>query len=151
MPQRTFYDTLAKVRGRLRDALSPPKEDDDDFLRRLDEELAAKAVSRAEAPEPPPDKSAPSPRESREDRIAGVIGGIDDLVAEPEDTEKREHNEPVERFRRDPEARPRTISMREALDWQAKLDPPAPRRELPRDPAGYMPLRPSKRPHPSNR
>ena len=151
MPQRTFYDTLAKVRGRLRDALSPPKEDDDDFLRRLDEELAAEAVSRAEAPEPPPDKPAPSPRESREDRIAGVIRGIDDLVAEPEDTEKREHNEPVERFRRDLEARPRTISMREALDWQAKLDPPARPRELPRDPAGYMPLRPSKRPHPSNR
>jgi hypothetical protein len=150
MPQRSYYDMLARVRRRLQAGLSPP-DNDDTFLRELDEELAAEAASRVEAPEPPaPDKPEPPPSENREDRIARVVREIEALAAEHEESEQRERDELVERFRRELD-RPKTIPMREALDRQRRLDPPAPRRELPRDPAGYMPLRPSKRPHPSNR
>ncbi len=124
----------------------------DTFLRELDAELAAEAASRVEAPDPtpPPDKPAPPPTESREDRIARVIREIDAMAAKHEDAQQRERNELVERYRRELKARPQFILMREALDKQPRLDPPAPRREPPRDPAGYMPLGPSRRPHPRN-
>jgi hypothetical protein len=142
VPQRTFYDSLCRVRRRLRDVVAPP-ETDDTFLRELDAELAAKEASQTEAPEPtpPPDKPEAPTDESSEDVLARVVEDTDALAAEHEDSEQRERGALVEEFRREVEDRPRTISMREALDWQRRLDPPAPRRELPRDPGGYLPDR----------
>jgi hypothetical protein len=139
---------LARVRRRLQAVLGPP-DTDDVFLRELDEDLAAEAASPPEPP--PPDKPAAPPSESREHQIARVVREIDALAAEHEDSEQRRLDELPEQYGRELAARPRMIPMREALDRQRSLDPPARPRELPRDPAGYMPLPPSRRPHPSNR
>jgi hypothetical protein len=134
------------VRERLRGVVAEPERDP--FLENLERELEAKE---AEDPAPIPalDQPVPPESESSEDVLARVIADAD--AAEPEDAKQREHEALVQEYVRELKARPKTIPLRDRLDMERRLDPPARRQDPPRDPAGYLALRPFKRDHPSNR
>jgi hypothetical protein len=139
LPQRTFYETLARVRQRLQAAIGPPEEDDR-FLRELAEKEDAGVE---EARSSPADKTAvpPEPLETQEQRMDRVVREIEALAEQHEDPQQREREELVEHYRQELEGRSRMIGMREALDKGARLDRPVGARELPRDPGGYLPDR----------
>jgi hypothetical protein len=157
-PDRTFYDALARVRGRLRTSYAPPKSEQGDFLRKLAEEERrdGDAGGDEEGPgvspaDPEPGRPQPvetrdseepakaAPVETREQRMARVIREIEALAAEAKDAEQRKLGQLTEQLRREDEARPRVIPMREALDQLRAVEPPGRRNEPEMMPDAYLP------------
>jgi hypothetical protein len=154
-PDRTFYDALRRVRDRLRASVA--KSPDDDFLANLTARLAAQEPEPGEPQEAAREVAEVVPVSVHEAEVVPAVKPLGRRARMRElrrELRELEAEEAAEReAAADAAARkelaaidaaqgPAMVPMREALDKRLRVDPPPRRRELPRDPGGYLPAQP---------